>query len=120
MSETIARLQADRERARLLGQPGLLQAYVALSAARLEAGHLSEAESDARVAVQQARVWADASELGLALLQLARALARTERTDRALLHYTEALACLGPLDHPLVDVVRREAALLGAVPGGAR
>lgn len=116
----IAALQAARERARALGQPGLLRAYVALAGARLAAGRLDEAESDARAAVQQARAWGDPVELGVALVALARALARTARTDRALLHYTEALGLLIPAGHPLAEDARREAAALSAVPGGAR
>ena len=51
---------------RVAGQPMLLRAYAALAYWHLEWGQADEAESAARVAVQQARAWNDPAELGAA------------------------------------------------------
>ncbi|MFM8978996.1 MAG: hypothetical protein ACKOSS_00805, partial [Planctomycetia bacterium] len=119
--EALAALREARETARPLGQPLLLRAYVALAHWHAAFGQLDEAESDARVAVQQARTWADAGELGGALVQLARVLARTPRTDRALLAYTEGVAALEQGGRgPAAAEARRELEALAAVPPGAR
>ena len=101
-------------------QPELLRAYAALGAGYLAAGRLDEAESAWRTAIQQARVMGDPTDLGRALLGLARTLARTERTDRALLHYTEAIHCLAACDEAAREAAASEMAALGRVPGGAR
>lgn len=117
----LARLRREREAARAAGrQPELLRAYRGLAAALLEAGAFGEAESAARTAVQQARVGDDPAELGECLLGLARVLARTPRTDRALLHYTEALALLAGPRPALAAQAREEAAGLSRVPPGGR
>lgn len=113
-------LRRAREEARRRGQPALLRAYAALAAAHRGRGEGDEAESAARVAVQQARIWGDPAELGLCLLELARALVRTPRADRALLHYTEAVGLLEAAGRPEAAAARAEAQALGTVPGGAR
>lgn len=117
-------LRAARERARALGQPHLLRAYAALAAGHLVGGQLDEAESAARVAVQQARTWAEPADLGRALVLLARILARGQRTDRALLHYTEGLAWLERAGTPAAraeaDAARPEVSALSDVPPDAR
>lgn len=119
--ETLAALREAREAARPLGQPLLLRAYVALAYWHAAFGQLDEAESDARVAVQQARTWADAGELGQALVQLARVLALTPRTDRALLAYTEGVAALAHAGRSAAaEQARGELEALAAVPPGAR
>ncbi len=117
----LRRLRAQREAARARGsQPALLRAYRALADALRELGHLDEAESAARTSVQQARVMHDDVELGESLLALARVLAGTHRTDRALLHYTEATALLAAARPQLAQAAARESATLSAVPPGAR
>lgn len=114
-------LRAKREAARARGsQPALLQAYRALADALRELGQLDEAESSARTSVQQARVMHDDVELGESLLALARVLVRTQRTDRALLHYTEAAALLAASRPRLAQAAAQESATLSAVPPGAR
>ncbi|MFM8385917.1 MAG: hypothetical protein ACKOCB_03705 [Planctomycetia bacterium] len=119
--ETLAALREAREAARPLGQPLLLRAYVALAHWHAAFGQADEAESDARVAVQQARTWADPAELGQALVQLARVLARTPRTDRALLAYTEGVAALEQAGRATAAAAARaELEALAAVPPGAR
>ncbi len=118
--EALAALREAREAARLVGQPMLLRAYAGLAYWHLEWGQTDEAESAARVAVQQARVWADPGELGSALVQLGRVLAKTARTDRALLHYTEAVPLLEQAGRPEAVEARQELGLLTAVPPGAR
>ena len=118
--EALAKLRLERERSRRVGQPMLLRAYRALAYWHLEWGQFDEAESAARVAVQQARTWGEAGDLGESLLQLARVLAKTARTDRALLHYTEAVALLEQAGSPSATEAKAELAALGAVPGGAR
>ncbi len=122
-SQTIVDLRAALEAARAGRlQPALLRAYAALAAAYLAAGDLSPAESAWRTAVAQARISAGPLDLGRGLLGLARTLARTPRTDRALLHYTEAIACLQGLPEGQAEAAeaRTEVAQLGSVPGGAR
>ena len=101
-------------------QPQLLRAYAALGAGYFAADRLSEAESAWRTAVQQARIAAGPLDLGRALLGLARTLARTPRTDRALLHYTESVAQLRGRDDEAAAAAAAELAALGHVPGGAR
>lgn len=117
--EALEALRSARERSRAVGQPMLLRAYRGLAYWHLAWGQADEAESAARVAVQQARSWADAAELGEALLQLARVLARTQRTDRALLHFTEGVACLERAGQD-ASAAKAELAALSTVPGGAR
>jgi|GEM_PF-4277227 len=118
--EALAALREAREAARKVGQPMLLRAYVGLATWHLEWGQTDEAESAARVAVQQARVWADPGELGSTLVALARVLVKTARTDRALLHYTEGVALLQQAARPEAAQARTELGLLSAVPPGAR
>jgi tetratricopeptide (TPR) repeat protein len=118
--EALAALRESREAARKVGQPMLLRAYGALAYWHQEWGQPDEAESAARVAVQQARVWADPGELGAALVQLGRVLVRTARTDRALLHLTEGVALLEQAGRPQAVEVRRELSALTSVPPGAR
>jgi hypothetical protein len=118
--EALAMLRLSRERSRRAGQPMLLRAYRALAHGHLEWGQGDEAESAARVAVQQARIWGEPGDLGESLLQLARVLGKTARTDRALLHYTEAVALLEQAGRTSASEARTEMAALGAVPGGAR
>lgn len=119
--EALGALREAREAARPLGQPLLLRAYVALAHWHAAFGQVDEAESDARVAVQQARTWADPAELGQALVQLARVLARTPRTDRALLAYTEGVAALEQAGRATAAAAARaELEALAAVPPGAR
>jgi tetratricopeptide (TPR) repeat protein len=118
--EALAMLRESRERSRVAGQPMLLRAYSALAYWHLEWGQADEAESAARVAVQQARAWNDPGELGACLLQLARVLARTDRTDRALLHYTEATALLDAARPAQAAEARAEVAALTAVPPSPR
>ncbi|MDF1701855.1 MAG: hypothetical protein P1V36_11920 [Planctomycetota bacterium] len=101
-------------------QPQLLRAYAALGAGYLAADRRGDAESAWRTAVAQARICAGPQDLGLALLGLARTLARTPRTDRALLAYTEAVAALQGCDGARAAEARAELATLGRVPGGAR
>lgn len=101
-------------------QPELLQAYAALGRGYLAEDRIGDAESAFRTAVAQARITAGPLDLGHALLGLARTLARTPRTDRALLHYTEAVACLQGRDDERAAEARAEIAALGRVPGGAR
>ncbi len=101
-------------------QPGLLQAYRALGDGYLAAGLIDEAESAFRTSVAQARIWNDPAEVGRSLLGLGRCLGRTERTDRALLAYTEAVSGLAGRDEPLAEVARAELKALRDVPGGAR
>jgi tetratricopeptide (TPR) repeat protein len=118
--EALALLKESRELSRVAGQPMLLRAYSALAYWHLEWGQADEAESAARVAVQQARAWNDPAELGASLLQLARVLAKTDRTDRALLHYTEAIPLLdGPRPGQAAEA-RAESAALASVPPAAR
>lgn len=118
---TIDSLRAALEAARATRrQPDLLRAYAALGAGYLAGDRIDEAESAYRTAVQQARITAGPLDLGRALLGLARTLARTPRTDRALLHYTEAVACLRGRDDALAAEAAGELAGLGQVPGGAR
>lgn len=119
-AEALAMLREARERSRVAGQPMLLRAYSALATWHLEWGQVDEAESAARVAVQQARAWNDPGELGACLLQLARVLARTDRTDRALLHYTEATLLLDGSRPALAAEARAESAALAAVPPNPR
>ena len=117
----LERLRTALEAARATrAQPALLRAYADLGAGYLAAGRLGEAESAWRTAVAQARICAGPEDLGRALLGLARTLARTPRTDRALLHYTEAVACLQGRDEARAAEARAELAGLGRVPGGAR
>jgi len=117
----LAALRAAREEARRLGQqPALLHAYLALSEAHLLRGEVDEAESAARTAIQQARACALPGDLGRGLLALARALARTPRLDRALLHYTEALPLLAAHDPDAHAEALGEAQRIGHVPSGAR
>jgi tetratricopeptide (TPR) repeat protein len=118
--DALAMLREARERSRAAGQPMLLRAYSALAYWHLEWGQADEAESAARVAVQQARAWNDPGELGASLLQLARVLVRTDRTDRALLHYTEATALLDAARPAQAAQARAEAAALTAVPPSPR
>jgi hypothetical protein len=114
-------LRAAREEARRIGaQPGLLRSYLALSEAHLLRGEVDEAESAARTAVQQARACSLPADLGRGLVALARALARTPRLDRALLHYTEALPLLAAHDPETHAVALGEAQRIGDVPSGAR
>ena len=114
-------LRATLERVRLSRrQPELLRAYAALGAGYLTAGRIDEAESAWRTAVQQARICAGAADLGRSLLGLARTLMRTPRTDRALLHYTEAVHALTGSDEAARAEAAAEMAALGRVPGGAR
>src|SRR5688500_5131238 len=75
--DALAMLRLNRERSRRAGQPMLLRAYRALAYWHLEWGQGDEAESAARVAVQQARIWREPGDLGESLLQLARVLAKT-------------------------------------------
>jgi tetratricopeptide (TPR) repeat protein len=118
--EALGMLKESRELSRVAGQPMLLRAYAALAYWHLAWGQGDEAESAARVAVQQARAWNDPGELGACLLQLARVLARTDRTDRALLHYTEAISLLdGPRPAQAAEA-RTEVAGLSAVPPNPR
>ena len=120
-SPAIQELRAALEAARATRlQPDLLRAYAALGAGYLAEERIGDAESAFRTAVAQARINAGPLDLGRALLGLARTLARTERTDRALLHYTEASACLQGRDDALAGEARSEIAGLGDVPGGAR
>ncbi len=102
------------------GQPALLRAYRALGEGYLASGSIDEAESAFRTSVQQARIWNDARDLGLALLGLGRTLARTERTDRALLAFTEAVGSLHGLDDEAARAAAAEIQGLRDVPGGAR
>jgi tetratricopeptide (TPR) repeat protein len=118
--EALAALREAREAARLVGQPMLLRAYGALAHWHAEWGQHDEAESAARVGVQQARAWGDGGELGAALLTLARTLAKTPRTDRALLHYTEAVALLEQAGRAGAAEAKAELGRLAAVPPGAR
>lgn len=118
--EALAALREAREAARAVGQPMLLRAYTGLAHWHAAWGQLDEAESAARVGVQQARAWGDGGELGAALLTLARVLAKTPRTDRALLHYTEAAALLEQAGRPAAAEAKAELAALAAVPPGAR
>jgi tetratricopeptide (TPR) repeat protein len=119
--EALAALREAREAARLAGQPMLLRAYGGLATWHAEWGQLDEAESAARVGVQQARAWGDAGELGSALLTLARVLARSSRTDRALLHFTEAAALLEQAGRPEAAAEAKAGlSALAAVPPGAR
>jgi hypothetical protein len=116
----LAVLRETLEQSRRAGQPMLLRGYRALAQGHLACGQGDEAESAARVSVQQARIWGEPGDLGESLLQLARVLAKTARTDRALLHYTEAVALLDQAARPTAAEARAELAGLGAVPGGAR
>jgi len=118
--EALAALREAREAARLVGQPMLLRAYGALAYWHQHWGESDEAESAARVAVQQARVWADPGELGATLVQLGRILAKTARTDRALLHFTEGVPLLEQAGRPDAAEARKELTALGTVPPGAR
>jgi len=118
--DALALLRLARERSRLAGQPMLLRAYRGLAYWHLEWGQHDEAESAARVAVQQARIWGEPGDLGESLLQLARVLAKSARTDRALLHYTEAVLLLDQAGRASAAEAKAEMAALGAVPGGAR
>lgn len=101
-------------------QPGLLQAYRTLGDGYLAAGLLDEAESAYRTSVAQARIWGDPAEVGHSLLGLGRCLGLTERTDRALLAYTEAVSSLTGRDEALAEIARAELQALREVPGGAR
>ena len=112
-----ARVAAARASRR---QPALLRAYADLAAGYHALGRTDEAESAWRTSIQQARVAGDAVDLGRALLGLARTLARTPRTDRALLHFTEAIACLAERDEGTRAQAITEMRALGRVPGGAR
>ena len=102
------------------GQPRLLRAYRALGEGYLAAGRLDEAESALRTSVQQARIWDDAVDLGLSLLGLGRVLARTPRTDRALLAFTEAVGALRGKDEDAAAAATRALTALSDVPGDAR
>lgn len=117
--EALAALREAREHSRLVGQPALLRAYGGLSVWHLAWGQVDEAESAARVAVQQARAWGDPGELGTALVQLGQTLARAGRADRALLALTEGIACLQKAGKPAREAEAALAALSSA-PGGAR
>lgn len=101
-------------------QPGLLCAYRQLGCAYLAAGRLDEAESALRTAIAQARIHGDDLETGLGLLELGRAQRRLERSDRALLAYTEAAGCLVGRDAAALAAATEEVRTLGSVPGGAR
>jgi tetratricopeptide (TPR) repeat protein len=109
------------ERYRRIGaQPDLLRAHENVGFHRLERGEFSEAESSFRNAVQQARALGDPAELGTCLLWLGRALVREGRSDRALLAFTEANACLARAASPLEAEARDELASIRSVRGGAR
>ncbi len=101
-------------------QPGLLQAYRALGDGYLAAARIDAAESAYRTSAAQARIWNDPAEVGRSLLGLGRTLGRTERTDRALLAYTEAVSSLTGRDEALAEIARAELQALREVPGGAR
>lgn len=114
-------LRRAREAWRAEGrQPELLRAYAALARQHLAWGQLDEAESAARTAIQQARVWGDPVELGRSLLALGRALARTPRTDRALMALTEASACLRARDPAAFEEAASALRALSKVTGGHR
>jgi tetratricopeptide (TPR) repeat protein len=114
-------LRAALESARATrGQPDLLRAYRALGEGYLAAEQLDEAESAFRTSVQQARIWNDARDLGLALLGLGRTLVKTGRTDRALLAFTEAVGSLHGVDAEATEAAAAEVRALRDVPGGAR
>lgn len=119
--EALARLREAREARRgEARQPGLLRSYAALGRCHLAAGQLDEAESAARTAIQQARVFGDPRELGLGLLLLGRVLARTPRSDRALLAFTEAVSCLRGRDEGAEAEAAEALRAVTRVPGGAR
>ncbi len=119
--EAVALLREARESWRARGrQPELLRAYAAIGRQHLAAGELDEAESAARTSIQQARVWSDPLELGRSLLLLGQILARTPRTDRALLAFTEASGCLSGRDDSAYAEAADELRRLQRVQGGAR
>ncbi|MHC5012726.1 MAG: hypothetical protein ACYTG6_17565 [Planctomycetota bacterium] len=101
-------------------QPDLLEAHCELGRFLLDAGDLDGAESSIRNAIQQARILGDDLALGTALLWLGRTLARTDRRDRALLAFTEAVPFLAAAASPLAEEARAELLRLNAVPGGFR
>ena len=121
MSDDLQTLRDAVEAARATrGQPDLLRAYRALGEGYLAQDRIDEAESAFRTSVQQARIWNDPRDLGLALLGLGRALARTEHTDRALLAFTEAVGSLHGVDAEGANAAAAEVQALRDVPGGAR
>ena len=121
VEEAVGRLREAREAARAAArQPELLRAYADLGRWQLVWGHLDDAESSFRTAIQQARTGDDALDLGRALVGLARTLVGAGRKDRALLHYTEAIPLLAGPDETLHGEAMAELAALRQVPGGAR
>lgn len=117
--EALGALREARELSRAVGQPALLRAYWGLSFWHLAWGQLDEAESAARVAIQQARAWGEPGELGTVLVQLGQTLAKAGRADRALLALTEGIACLEKAGRPVREAEAALAALSSA-PGGTR
>jgi tetratricopeptide (TPR) repeat protein len=113
-------LDALERRRRLARQPDLLRAHLNAGWYRLDRGETERAESCFRVAVQQARTFADPAELGTALLWLGRAVHRGGRPDRALLAWTESLANLERAGSPLAAEAAAEIRAVRGVPGGAR